>query len=198
MCDGSMGNCLSASPYSLTFKGNGHNRCIEVLSAICTMVSKSFAKRLRLGARKTVTMPDKVLVVDDSKIIRDMLYCFLAKEGYEIELASDGEEALELAKNNNPQVILLDVRMHGIDGLEACRRLRAEEDTRYIPVIMVTGFGADNVEANDVGADDFINKPFKLADLAMRLKSAIRIGHITDRAERVFTYLDELEKNCPE
>ena len=113
-------------------------------------------------------------------------------------LASDGEEAIELAKNNNPQVILLDVRMHGIDGLEACRRLRAEEDTRYIPVIMATGFGADNIEANDVGADDFISKPFKLADLAMRLKSAIRIGHLTDRAERVFTYLDELEKNCPE
>lgn len=198
MCDRSMGNCLPRLSILTTFQGNGHNRCIKVLSAICMIVFKSFAKRLTVSARKTDTMPDKVLVVDDSKIIRDMLSCFLTKEGYEIDLASDGEEALELAKNNNPQVILLDVRMHGVDGLEACRRLRAEEDTRYIPVIMATGYGADNIDANDVGADDFISKPFKLADLAMRLKSAIRIGHLTDRAERVFTYLDELEKNRPD
>lgn len=143
-------------------------------------------------------MPDRVLVVDDSKAIRDLLYGFLITEGYEVDLASSGKEALELARNNNPQVVLLDVRMPGIDGLETCRRLRAEKKTRYIPVIMITGYGANNIDADDVGADDFMDKPFNLSELRMRLKSAIRIGNITDRAERVFTYLDELEKNRPE
>jgi two-component system phosphate regulon response regulator PhoB len=137
-------------------------------------------------------------VVDDSKAIRDLLSSFLRTEGYRVDLASSGKEALEQARNNNPQIVLLDVKMPGIDGLETCRRLRAEKKTRYIPVIMITGFGANNFEADDVGADDFMDKPFNLKDLAMRLKSAIRIGHLTDRAERVLTYLDELEKNRPE
>lgn len=157
-----------------------------------------FAEVLPAGTEEIQTMPDRVLVVDDSKAIRDLLYGFLITEGYEVDLASSGKEALELARNNNPQVVLLDVRMPGIDGLETCRRLRAEKKTRYIPVIMITGYGANNIDADDVGADDFMDKPFNLSELRMRLKSAIRIGNITDRAERVFTYLDELEKNRPE
>jgi DNA-binding response OmpR family regulator len=143
-------------------------------------------------------MPDTVLVVDDENTIRDLLNIFLPTKGLKVILAADGEEALELAKKNIPKVILLDMIMPGIDGMETCRRLRAEEKTRYTPVILVTGFGAKKVEAYDAGADDFISKPFVLEDLVLRLKSAIRIGHLTDPADRLLTYLEELEKNHSE
>ena len=176
----------------------GMNVAPQFLLAIWMTSFKAFAEVLPVGAEEADTMPDKVLVVDDSKAIRDLLYGFLRREGYKVDLASSGKQALELAGNNNPQVVLLDVRMPGIDGLETCRRLRAKKKTRYIPVIMISGFGANNIDADEVGADDFMDKPFNLNELGMRLKSAIRIGHLTDRAERVFTYLDELEKNSPE
>ena len=140
-------------------------------------------------------MADTVLVVDDESTIRDLLNIFLPTKGLKVILAANGEEALELAKKNIPKIILLDIKMPGIDGMETCRRLRAEEQTRYIPVIMVTAFGTTKTEATDAGADDFISKPFDMEDLALRLKSAIRFGHLTDPAERLLTYMDELDKN---
>ncbi len=79
-------------------------------------------------------MGEMVLVVDDELEIRDLLSSFLTEEGYEVILASDGEEAIELAKRETPDAILLDVRMPGIDGIEVCRRLKAEPKTQYIPI----------------------------------------------------------------
>ena len=143
-------------------------------------------------------MADTVLVVDDESTIRDLLNIFLPTKGLKVILAANGEEALELAKKNIPKIILLDIKMPGIDGMETCRRLRAEEQTRYIPVIMVTAFGTTKTEATDAGADDFISKPFDMEDLALRLKSAIRIGHLTDPADRLLTYMDELDANRPD
>ena len=143
-------------------------------------------------------MADTVLVVDDESTIRDLLNIFLPTKGLKVILAANGEEALELAKKNIPKVILLDIKMPGIDGMETCRRLRAGEQTRYIPVIMVTAFGTTKTEATDAGADDFISKPFDIEDLALRLKSAIRIGHLTDPADRLLTYMDELDANRPD
>jgi DNA-binding response OmpR family regulator len=140
-------------------------------------------------------MADPVLVVDDEGIIRDLLNVFLPTKGFKVILAANGEEALEIAKKRVPKVILLDMKMPGIDGLETCRRLRAEEKTRYTPIILVTGFGAEKLEADDAGADDLINKPFDMEDLALRLKSAIRIRHLTGPAERLRTYMDGLDKN---
>jgi two-component system cell cycle response regulator len=127
------------------------------------------------------TMQAKVLVVDDEKGVRDLLHSFLKAEGYQAILASNGKEAVELAKS-----------------VETCRRLRAEEQTRYIPVIMVTAFGTTETEATDAGADDFVNKPFELKGLAIRIRSVLRIGHLTDPADRLLTYLEELEKNHSE
>jgi DNA-binding response OmpR family regulator len=85
--------------------------------------------------------------------------------------------------------------MPGIDGVETCRRLRKEKQTRFIPVIMVTAFGTTKTEASDAGADDLINKPFNLTDLAVRVKSLLRIGHLSDPARRLMSYMDELDKN---
>jgi len=138
---------------------------------------------------------DKILVVDDEENIRDLLCSFLTITGYQAILASNGEEAIELAKSESPNAIILDIMMPGIDGIETCRRLKAEEQTRFIPVIMATGFGTTKTESTEVGADDIIYKPFNLSDLAVRLKSVLRIEHISDQAERLMTYMDELDKN---
>ena len=108
-------------------------------------------------------MGEKVLVVDDEFEIRDVLSRFLTEEGYEIILASNGEEALELVERENPQVILLDILMPGFSGIETCRRLKAAEKTRFIPVIVATALWDTHAEAVEAGAEDFVTKPFNLA-----------------------------------
>ena len=141
------------------------------------------------------SVTDKILVVDDEKSVRDLLHSFLKATGYQAILASNGEEAIELAKSESPNAILLDVKMPGIDGVETCRRLRADKQTRFIPVIMVTAFGTTKNECIEMGSDDLVNKPIDLTELIIRIKSVLRIGHITDPVERMLTYMDELEKN---
>ena len=140
-------------------------------------------------------MADKLLVVDDEEDIRDLLYSFLKATGYQVITASSGEQAIELAKSEKPNAILLDVKMPGVNGIETCRRLRAEQQTRFIPVIMATGFGTTNTEATEVGADDIIYKPFNLSDLAVRVKSILRLEYLSDPAQRLITYKDELERD---
>jgi CheY-like chemotaxis protein len=101
-------------------------------------------------------MAEKILVVDDEWELRNLLTEFLTGEGYDVIQASNGEEALELAEKEEPQVILLDVKMPGIDGIEVCRRLKEEDKTRFIPVIMVTALEDRDVDAFVEGADDFV------------------------------------------
>jgi DNA-binding response OmpR family regulator len=142
-------------------------------------------------------MGDKVLVVDDEWELRNLLTEFLTGEGYDVIQASNGEEALELAEKEEPQVILLDVKMPGIDGIEVCRRLKEEDKTRFIPIIMVTALEDRDVDAFVEGADDFVTKPFSLVELSFRVKSMLRIKYLTDDLQRSLAYIEELEKNPP-
>lgn len=135
----------------------------------------------------------RILVVDDEEQVRELLGRFLREKGYDVALAADGEEALELAERWNPQVILLDVRMPDLDGIEVCVRLRSNEKTRLIPVIVVTGFDDNAVDAFDAGADDFVGKPFHLAEIALRVGAMLRVRHLTNELERATAYLGELE-----
>jgi DNA-binding response OmpR family regulator len=142
-------------------------------------------------------MRAKVLVADDERQIRDLLSEFLTSEGYEVLLASDGEEATGLAEREYPDVILLDVKMPGIDGIEVCKRLKAEPKTQFIPVIMITGYVDNKMAAIGAGADDFVNKPIDLVELAVRLKSILRIRYLTDELERAVAYIEELGRSLP-
>jgi len=144
------------------------------------------------------TMRAKVLVADDERQIRDLLSEFLTSEGYEVLLASDGEEATGLAEREYPDVILLDVKMPGIDGIEVCKRLKAEPKTQFIPVIMITGYVDNKMAAIEAGADDFVNKPIDLVELAVRLKSILRIRYLTDELERAVAYIEELGRSLPQ
>ena len=140
-------------------------------------------------------MAGKVLVADDEHQIRDLLNAFLTNEAYEVILASNGKEAIELASRENPDVILLDLKMPEIDGIEACQRLKAEPKTQFIPVIVITGYAENKIQAIEVGADDFVNKPINLTELAFRVESILRTRYITDELERTVAYIGELEKD---
>ena len=143
-------------------------------------------------------MGAKVLVADDERQIRDLLHEFLTSEGYEVLLASNGEEATELAEREYPDLILLDVKMPGIDGIEVCKRLKAEPKTQFIPVIMITGYVDNKMVAIESGADDFVNKPVDLVELAARVRSILRIRYLNDELERAVAYIEELGRSLPQ
>ncbi|MGH3491905.1 MAG: response regulator transcription factor [Sciscionella sp.] len=116
----------------------------------------------------------KVLVVDDEAAVRESICRSLRFEGYEVESAENGVQALDSAMVSHPDVIVLDVMMPVLDGVEACRRLRAAGDR--IPVLMLTarrGIG-DRVGGLDAGADDYLVKPFELEELLARLRALLR------------------------
>ena len=140
-------------------------------------------------------MAEKILVADDEQEIRHLLDHFLRGQGYEVVLAADGNQALKLATEESPQLIVLDIKMPGLNGLEVCKRLKEKEQTKLIPVIVITGFEDNKIEALDIGADDFVNKPFDMAEISIRVKSALRIRHLTNELERAVAYIEELRKD---
>jgi two-component system response regulator MprA len=121
-----------------------------------------------------MTVKAQILVVDDDRAIRDALDRALRFEGYGVALAEDGEEALETVAVYAPDMIVLDVLMPGVDGLEVCRRLRATGDST--PVLMLTArhMTQDRVAGLDVGADDYLVKPFALEELLARVRALLR------------------------
>jgi two-component system response regulator MprA len=116
----------------------------------------------------------KILVVDDERAVRESLRRALELEGYEIDLAEGGEQALQRLGKNEPDAMILDVLMPGVDGLEVCRRLRSEGSR--LPVLMLTARVEveDRVEGLDAGADDYLTKPFALDELKARLRALLR------------------------
>ncbi|HLR66353.1 response regulator transcription factor [Virgibacillus alimentarius] len=115
----------------------------------------------------------KVLVVDDEERIRRLVRMYLERDDYIIEEAENGQEALNLALNNHYDVILLDIMMPEIDGIEVCQELRKEKTT---PVIMLTAKGEESnrVQGFEVGADDYIVKPFSPREVVLRVKALLR------------------------
>ena len=118
-------------------------------------------------------MPARILVVDDETAVTDLLAYNLRKAGYETLLAADGREALCLARQSNPDLILLDLMLPEVDGLDVCRELRK---TSEVPVIMLTARGEeiDRVVGLELGADDYICKPFSMRELLARIKAVLR------------------------
>jgi DNA-binding response OmpR family regulator len=112
-------------------------------------------------------------------------------------VAGNGEEALEVARRERPHLILLDIRMPELDGVETCVRLKANDETHSIPVIIATAFGDTLAEALDAGADDFVSKPFQLEEIGLRIKSLLRVRHLTNELERAAAYIGELQKHRP-
>jgi two-component system, OmpR family, response regulator MprA len=132
----------------------------------------------------------RILVVDDERAVRESLRRALELEGYQVELAADGEEALVRLSAAPADAAILDVLMPGIDGLEVCRRLRA--DGNAVPVLMLTARAEvdSRVAGLDAGADDYLAKPFALAELLARLRALLRRAGNGDDAGDVLRFSD--------
>lgn len=126
-----------------------------------------------------------VLVVDDDWMNREVLEGYLVAAGYRVLTAHSGEKALEIAQAAPLDLVLLDIRMPGIDGYEVCRRLKNDERTRFVPVIMVTALESDEdkLPAIEAGADDFVTKPFNSLLMLTRVRSVLRIKQLHDEVE---------------
>jgi len=122
-------------------------------------------------------MPKRqILIIDDEKDITKLLQYNLEKEGYQVFTALTGEEGLDAARAKKPDLILLDLMLPGIDGLEVCRLLRGDNRTSAIPVIMLTAKGSeiDQIVGLELGASDYVAKPFSVKVLAARIKNIFR------------------------
>ena len=119
---------------------------------------------------------EKILIVDDEQDILELLHYNLSREGYQVVAAETGEQAYDMAAAESPDLIVLDLMLPGIDGLEVCRRLKKNTLTETIPIIMLTAKGeeADIVTGFELGSDDYVTKPFSPKVLLARVHSALR------------------------
>ena len=119
---------------------------------------------------------EKIMVIEDEADILEVIRHNLARESYDVLTAEDGETAIKKIQTEMPDLILLDLMLPGIDGLEVCQRLKANAETRLIPIIMVTAKGeeSDVVLGLGIGADDYITKPFSPKELIARVKAVLR------------------------
>ncbi len=116
------------------------------------------------------------LIVEDEAPLVELVRYNLEKEGYEVEVAMDGEEALLLIEERQPDIVILDWMLPKLSGIEVCRRLRAKAETRNLPIIMLTARAeeTDRVRGLDQGADDYLTKPFSMTELVARIRAVMR------------------------
>jgi two-component system phosphate regulon response regulator PhoB len=129
---------------------------------------------------------EKILVIEDEPDILELIQYNLAREGYRVLPATDGEDGLRRAQQDAPDLVLLDLMLPGLDGLEVCRRLKQDPVTRAIPVLIVTAKGeeTDVVLGLGVGADDYVAKPFSPRELLARVQAVLRRGPLREESGR--------------
>ncbi|NJC72035.1 response regulator transcription factor [Planosporangium thailandense] len=125
------------------------------------------------GARRWEGRLETVLVVDDDLTVRDVVRRYLERAGHRVLVAGDGEEALRLIDSGRPDLVVLDIMLPGVDGVEVCRRTRRWSS---VPIVMLTALGeeSDRVLGLQLGADDYVTKPFSPRELALRVESVLR------------------------
>jgi two-component system alkaline phosphatase synthesis response regulator PhoP len=126
-------------------------------------------------------MAESIVVIDDEEDIRELIHYNLTKEGYAVSCAVSGEEGVELVQRGVPALVILDLMLPGIDGLEVCRRLKSDPKLKSIAIVMVSARGEepDVVSGLELGADDYVSKPFSPKVLIARVKSVLRRGKTT-------------------
>ena len=148
-------------------------------------------------------MNGKILIVDDESSARFALELLLRREGFEVHEVHDGASALVECSTFRPDLILLDIMMPGMDGLEVCRRIKSTPETRLTPVVLITGLSAteDRIKGINAGADDFLSKPIDFSELLARSRSLLRLKQYTDELENaetvLFTLAESIEARDP-
>jgi two-component system, OmpR family, alkaline phosphatase synthesis response regulator PhoP len=134
----------------------------------------------------------RVLVVDDERDILELVQYNLEKEGFHVTVVATGEDALLAARTQLPDIVVLDLMLPGVDGLEVCRRLQSDDATRAIPIVMLTAKGteADVVAGLEVGASDYVTKPFSPRVLTARIRAVLRRGTDAPDAETTIRVRD--------
>jgi DNA-binding response OmpR family regulator len=124
-------------------------------------------------ATSPVEVTGRVLVVDDDITVRDVVRRYLERAGYQVQLAGDGQEALRVIREHEPDLVVLDLMLPGVDGIEVCRQTRQSSS---LPIVMLTALGEeeDRVLGLEVGADDYVTKPFSPRELTLRVSSVLR------------------------
>jgi two-component system alkaline phosphatase synthesis response regulator PhoP len=137
-----------------------------------------------------------VLVVDDNEQNLELIVAYLEDVACRTISASNGTDALDIIRQKKPALVLLDVMMPKISGFEVCRRMKSDPHMAEIPVIMVTALNemADIEKAINSGTDDFLSKPVNKWELITRVKTMLKLKHLTDKLERTLAYLNEVEK----
>jgi len=122
-------------------------------------------------------MPESIVIVEDEPDIAGIVELWLAGEGFDVAVAGTGEEALDLVMSRRPDLVVLDVMLPDMDGIEVCKRLRADHRTASVPIIMLTArtMTADRVAGLVAGADDYVTKPFEPLDLIDRVNRLIEV-----------------------
>lgn len=130
-----------------------------------------------------------LLLVDDDLEILSLLETKLRKEPYDIFTASEGESALSIVRTKNPDLVVLDVNLPGLSGLEVCRSLRGNKDTRNIPIIMLSGRGEeiDRILGLEFGADDYVTKPFNAKELILRINNLLKRVYHQEAIQETFS-----------
>ena len=141
----------------------------------------------------------RILIADDNAQNVELLEAYLAAGDWDVRTAADGEETLNLVREWQPDVILLDIMMPKISGFEVCKRLRADPKTRDIAVLMVTGLDqpSDIEKAVDAGTDDFVTKPIKKPELLLRVRAMLAAKKNKRELDRALAYIDAVEKGGP-
>ena len=133
-------------------------------------------------------MPKKIIFIEDEQDLVNLLIHYLSKEGYIVKSSQDGIRGLKLIKQENPDLVILDLMIPELDGLEVCKRLRADPKTSTLPIIMLTAKGeeSDKIVGLELGADDYVTKPFSPKELIARVKALFRRSQ--QRSEEFLTY----------
>jgi len=152
----------------------------------------------RIKAEKDQEKTPVVLVVDDNQQNLELLQAYLEDMDCETVPARDGLEAMEIIGKKTPDLILLDVMMPKMSGFEVCKRIKNDPKTADIPIIMVTALNefGDIERGIDSGTDDFISKPVNKLELTTRVKTMLKLKHLSDKLERTLAYLSEIEKQA--
>lgn len=137
-----------------------------------------------MGERTPLAEQLTVLVIDDEPPLRDLVRDYLAREGFRVVTAADGLTAVEMARAHQPDIVVLDLMLPGIDGLEVCRRLRTFSDA-YVIMLTARAEEVDRVVGLEVGADDYLTKPFSPRELVARVRAMLRRPRQGNLAEQV-------------
>lgn len=156
--------------------------------------SRFFTNPIKEWSAEGIMVKQKVLIIEDERTLQEVLSYNLEREGFEVAVAGDGQDGLRKARSWEPDLILLDLMLPVIDGLEVCRQLRADTKTKSIRVLMLTARSeeVDEIVGFNMGADDYVYKPFKVKPLIYRIKALMR-RNAADQQSREFVSVHGIE-----